>query len=381
MPYPNTANTAGYTATEDSRSCAPCAAGQFKNVSGNGPCLHCKANSVSALGAVAVSECRCKQGFTDTGGHASCAPCAAGKFKGTVGSEACEACAAGEMSPAGSTSPASCTGRCMPGSQGPDGGPCIECSAGFFKPNFGDGACAPCPAHSHSAPGSEVVDHCHCNQGYSRRNISGAECELKQSGHAYPVTLVLDVFMSMDAFTPATQVTFISALAAAAGVLVSDVSILAIAPVSAESDFLRGRSAHRMEERRARQENVRVDEDESKRIQVQVSFLVADAAAAADLRSRLTQEAITSALVTAGLPIAKLITITSADSAPVAPSSSIQAVSANSAEEDGDGAASSSWCAGSVCFPAAVVLGVAAAGFLTVAGMLCLFSFMLDLAW
>ena len=92
-------------------------------------------------------------------------------------------------------------------------------------------ACAPCPAHSHSAPGSEVVDHCHCNQGYSRRNISGAECELKQSGHAYPVTLVLDVFMSMDAFTPATQVTFISALAAAAGVLVSDVSILAIARI------------------------------------------------------------------------------------------------------------------------------------------------------
>jgi len=343
---------AGYSATGVQGSCAPCAVGQFKNISGNGPCFNCEVHSVSVLGASAASECKCKEGYSATRGEGSCAPCAVGKFKSTVGSEACEQCAADETSPAGSASASSCSRRCQPGTSGPDGGPCIPCLPGSFKPVFGNGMCTECPEHSQSAPGSELVSQCQCNQGYSRGNQSGAKCVLLQSGHTYPVTLVLEVFMSIDDLTPERQFRLISALAAAAGVRSSDVSILSISSSVKPKTLRRRRPLRRSQDW---EESVRAEGDQH--VQVRLSILVSDAAAAARLKSRLTTESITSALVSAGLPIAKLISIDFASSAPASTSKVVVSVGDGA---DKDGAESKSQCAGGVCLPLAVGLGVAA---------------------
>jgi hypothetical protein len=89
-----------------------------------------------------------------------------------------------------------------------------------------------------------------------------------------------------------------------------------------------------------------------------LSILVSDAAAAARLKSRLTTESITSALVSAGLPIAKLISIDFASSAPASSTSKVVVSVGDGADKDG--AESKSQCAGGVCLPLAVGLGVAA---------------------
>ena len=353
---------AGYSSTGVEGSCAPCAVGQFKNISGNGPCFNCEVDSVSVLGASAASECKCKEGYSATIGEGSCAPCAEGKFKSTVGSEACEDCAEDETSPAGSASALSCLRRCQPGTSGPNGGPCISCLPGSFKPVFGNEGCTECPEHSQSAPGSELVSQCQCNQGYSRGNQSGAMCVPLQSGHTYPVTLVLEVFTSIEDLTFERQFRLTGALAAAAGVRSSDVSILSISS-SAKPKTLRKRRPLRRSQDWVK-ESVRAEGDQHvayllqlSRSQVRLSILVFDAAAAARLKSRLTSELITSALVSAGLPIAKLISIDFASSASTSSTSKL-VVSVDSADKDG--AASTSRCADGVCFFVAVGLGVAA---------------------
>ena len=345
-----------YSATGAQGSCAPCAVGQFKNISGNTPCFKCEVHSVSMLGASAASECKCKEGYSSTGGEGSCAPCAVGKFKSTLGSGTCEECAEGETSPAGSASVSSCSRRCQPGTSGPDGGPCIPCLPGFFKPVFGSGGCTECPEHSKSALGSELVSQCKCNQGYSRGDQSGAKCVLLQSGHTYPVTLVLEVFTSIDDLTPERLFRLTSALAAAAGVMSSDVSILSISSSAKPKTIRRRRPLRTSEEREG---SVRAEGDQ--RVQVRLSILVLDAAAAARLKSRLNTESITSALVGVGLPIAKLILIDDASFASSASASSPSKVVVSVGDSaDKDGAASKSLCAGGVCLPVAVGLGVAA---------------------
>ena len=56
---------------------------------------------------------------------------------------------------------------CAAGTTGPNGGPCVDCASGTYKPTEGDGSCTNCPSDSSSAAGSTASTDCQCNAGYT----------------------------------------------------------------------------------------------------------------------------------------------------------------------------------------------------------------------
>jgi len=81
-----------------------------------------------------------------------------------VWSSACALCPAHSNSPVGSVAVGAC--RCDPGYSGPDGGACVECTAGSFKAGPGAGSCVACPTNSIPMVGSNSSTVCLCEQGY-----------------------------------------------------------------------------------------------------------------------------------------------------------------------------------------------------------------------
>lgn len=137
------------------RICAPCEAGKYKDVEGNGACI-----SHSA---------QCPPGFTQsvtpsTTHDRQCVECEEGKFKSTTGSCACTPCTVCNNTDAGKERVAcsATTDR-----------QCLDCSGNFYL--FGDGAssrCVPCGAE--------------CSEGEVQTNACGGNkprsCELCPSG-------------------------------------------------------------------------------------------------------------------------------------------------------------------------------------------------------
>ncbi|KAJ1482146.1 hypothetical protein T484DRAFT_1898220 [Baffinella frigidus] len=69
------------------------------------------------------------------------------------------------------------------GFTGPDGGPCVPCPAGSYKPTNGSGGCTGCPAlpNATSLPGSGNVSECTCKAGWVGGD-GGAECAVCPAG-------------------------------------------------------------------------------------------------------------------------------------------------------------------------------------------------------
>jgi hypothetical protein len=192
----------GYT--REGGVCGPCAAGQFKEVGGDGACSPCAVGFISSAGALVCTACpvgatteapgstvcECAAGFTLE--NDVCEPCDAGFFKAARGTEGCAACAAGTVSrEAGASECAVCplpayTTRgdarsaceCAPGyglhSSGNDtaDAACVPCIAGEFQALTANETCSACPANSTSSPASVF---CVCEAGYGFANASGEE--------------------------------------------------------------------------------------------------------------------------------------------------------------------------------------------------------------
>ena len=109
--------------------------------------------------------------------------------------------------------------KCSPGHTGPDGGPCLPCTLGKYKPSRGDAPCLQCPGNSTS---SGDRTECRCKNGFVEH--VGAEGGCKPRPLSFTVKLVLELAMSLEAFNE-KRGQFMQALAAAAGVSVEHVSI------------------------------------------------------------------------------------------------------------------------------------------------------------
>jgi len=99
-----------------------------------------------------------------------------------VRSSACALCPAHSNSPMGSVAVGACT--CDPGYSGPDGGACVECTAGSFKAGPGAGSCVACPANSIPMVGSNSSTGCLCGEPLHgrRRGVCVMPDRLREQG-------------------------------------------------------------------------------------------------------------------------------------------------------------------------------------------------------
>ena len=150
----------GFYLPEIPYECVPCAPGHFKGTITNDECaqcvedtfcpeqtsvpLECLANSASAKGSVALSDCQCLPGFfLDYSVGYECVQCAVGTYKVEQGPQACTLCPADTYNP----------------------------ELGSLSPT----ACEPCDPAARAPQGSSAVGACLCSLGYSGE--PGSDCE------------------------------------------------------------------------------------------------------------------------------------------------------------------------------------------------------------
>jgi hypothetical protein len=194
-------------------SCFDCAADYYyhmNEVISVGECLACHGNSVSTAGALDQSFCQCLPGYGFDSNSVACIACAAGYYKPSQTNGPCLLCAQDAYQPA--TAAETCltcpqhSARmdiyavgddvndclCDPGYTGPDGGPCVLCADGTFKPLRGSNSCEncgasayfeldasrafanclACPEHSGALNNAYGIADCICEAGYLRHDLS-----------------------------------------------------------------------------------------------------------------------------------------------------------------------------------------------------------------
>lgn len=131
-------------------NCIACQQGFFYNGINNthGRCERCPvAMTTFALKNItSQSQCVCNVTFTNT--SYACIPCSQGTFKNFIGNESCVDCPDNSYTlQIGAFDVNDCV--CNPGfSNVPNTDICQECEPGFFKSDYGDVNCIPCPANT-----------------------------------------------------------------------------------------------------------------------------------------------------------------------------------------------------------------------------------------
>ena len=168
------------------KMCSLCAAGKYKDVSGNmacsnciagkyspgglASCINCPSLSTSPASSTAETSCVCNSGYEkvgsnpfvcqpvscpagSTGPAGSCTLCAAGKYKALSGAAPCDDCVAGKYSAAtGQISGTTCQ-NCAAGKFSAAAGAsvCLNCAEGTYKAAGVNAACDACEAGKFSA--------------------------------------------------------------------------------------------------------------------------------------------------------------------------------------------------------------------------------------
>jgi alpha-tubulin suppressor-like RCC1 family protein len=163
-----------FKANSGAGTCNPCEDNKYQDESGQFKCKHCPSNSTSPLGSDSIDNCECNAGYERDGsncnkcqkgkyktdaGNNTCLPCEAGTFNANRGMGICQQCPDNMTSPIGSDSVDDC--ECDVGYSSPDGGPCTACQAGFYKDSTGSSSCLPCEEGKYQDdPGSQTCKPC-----------------------------------------------------------------------------------------------------------------------------------------------------------------------------------------------------------------------------
>ena len=186
--------------------CTACAAGKFLNSTGSdsedyclvcnagtyssteaaeseASCQPCPANSHSAASSNDVFSCLCSPGYTGPGGE-SCAACAAGKYKGNIGSNECTSCRQGTYSRAIGAASATVCLNCTMGtySSTPNATFCVDCVAGKHSTAIGsndESNCSWCHAGTYAEKAATSCTN--CTGGTFSGNAAGS-CEQCPTG-------------------------------------------------------------------------------------------------------------------------------------------------------------------------------------------------------
>ena len=155
---------AGYSEPVVANACSACAAGTYKEASGNAieDCLECKDFSESVAGTISATGCLCARGYAADGSALdTCVECAKGKYKAASANAACDTCPVGSTTLADKAYDLS---LCVAAAGfHKDGGAFEACAVGSFKSQEGDVACSPCPTHTTTLEeGAEASSQCLC---------------------------------------------------------------------------------------------------------------------------------------------------------------------------------------------------------------------------
>ena len=216
-------------------ACAACAPGTYASGAGATACDACDMGTVfskTATGATSASVClRCSAGAYASVDSNACVNCTVGTYataSGLTSPAGCAACAAGAVAPTrGATACAVCAAgayasgqvcaACPAGnySSSPGATACLTCPANTYATlPLASAGCEVCPAHTSSPPWTKSVLGCLCDAGYA--------CAYTKRIHA-TVTLRNT---SLANFTAEMQSALLSAVAVAAGVPTSSVTLL-----------------------------------------------------------------------------------------------------------------------------------------------------------
>ena len=313
----------------DGGPCLQCAAGTYKAGSGPAVCDACLPNSNAPLGSTTSTACTCNAGCTGPAGG-TCVQCIAGKYKIAPGEAACDNCTAGQYSTAVGAASDVCQ-RCPTNSDASEAsdqevdctcnagytsesGVCAACETGTYKSEPGSLPCDPCPTDSISPVASVLPTSCICKVGYAGINRTscapcesgkyklsvgfglcticpmGTEKDFTGPGTCMPITrpaivvsLVIGLPITLKEFDEQKQQSFRQGLARAAGVVVSDVRILNIEPVSGSRRLL------------------------SESISIEVEIAAKDNTAAEAMAGNLDADSINKQMLEVGLPAATII--------------------------------------------------------------------------
>jgi len=169
---------------DSNATCLTCEQGKFSNQPGLALCVECPEGTFSgAIGANSSEVCQiCPAGTNSSIMGATslsdCEVCPEGTYA-PEGASTCRDCPPNTVSNERSTQHVDC--KCAPGSNGPDGGPCLVCSAGLFKPVNGTAPCDPCEAGKYSeyATKSSSCNHCPPNADSPSQSDAVTDCTCK----------------------------------------------------------------------------------------------------------------------------------------------------------------------------------------------------------
>lgn len=154
--------------------CVKCQEGKYKDVASDSTqCLACTEHASSPRASSSITNCTCIEGFF--GDHTGCTPALIGHWASNGELFACP----GNSTTAsiGSSSPMDC--NCLPGFTLGLNSECVQCNANTYKNETSNSLCSACPANSMSAPGSQSVLNCQCEQFYKKvQTGSQFECHM-----------------------------------------------------------------------------------------------------------------------------------------------------------------------------------------------------------
>jgi hypothetical protein len=125
-----------------------------------------------------ISQCRCNAGYTGPDGG-ECIACGQGKYKPSKGNATCTTCP--DHSSHSSVARVSVTDcQCSPAYFGADGEACEPCAPATYKEVWGSSMCQKCPANSRSPAASDSLEDCECIPGYE--GPDGGPCKACPAG-------------------------------------------------------------------------------------------------------------------------------------------------------------------------------------------------------
>jgi hypothetical protein len=142
-----------------SETCSLCSAGKYSAGVGEVSeltCIDCPANSISEIGSVMISDCKCRKGYAGPDGN-PCAACVQGKFKEVTGSSECSDCPSQTWTiDGGQDEEVDCL--CNQGYSGSGGRMCTSCPAGKYKFERGPSECLACRKGKYSSSTAQVSE-------------------------------------------------------------------------------------------------------------------------------------------------------------------------------------------------------------------------------
>lgn len=181
----------GYTTDSNASApmCEACVSDTFKDDWGPADCTSCGTAQQSPAASVAEGDCSCNAGYKHED-ELVCVACVSDRYQPETGKASCLNCPAHSHT-LHNTSTALADCICDIGFSGPDGGACTACVPGSYKELAGNASCSSCPADQYqpatnaaaclqchddafSEAGSERLENCKCNSGYTQ--VEGPAC-------------------------------------------------------------------------------------------------------------------------------------------------------------------------------------------------------------